>query len=111
MTSLFQFKDLLCDWREPNETLTLATLVGRLRFTCCTSIESGGVGSGEIADPPICLHSHSCSFILFPSSPSLQGSEKVVSYLLIRRQEVAPPPPSLSLQDSHPTPSIQFPAS
>ena len=34
---------------EPNETLTLATLGGRLRFTCCANIESGGGESGETA--------------------------------------------------------------
>lgn len=34
---------------EANETLTLATLVGRLRFTSCTNIESGVGESGETA--------------------------------------------------------------
>lgn len=45
---------------EPSETLSLATLVGRLRFTCCANIESGGRENGETAGI------HQSIFILVP---------------------------------------------
>ena len=87
---------------EANETLTLATLVGRLRFSCCTNIESGVGGSGETAG----IHQSVFIHIPAPSSFLLVLLSKALRrlwaldwchkhYLLIREAGSGSPPPTL----------------